>query len=67
MQLLDMPNDDVESHMQSTLVQSSQQAPNTAGVCWRTTQNMCASQWNSIERHLEEHLSQQHRRLQKDP
>jgi len=29
--------------LQSTLVQSSQQAPNTAGVCWRTTQNMCAS------------------------
>jgi len=35
--------------------------------CWRTTQNMCASPWNSIERHLEEHLSQQHIRLQKDP
>jgi len=39
----------------------------SAGNCWRTTQNMHASPQNSTERHLEEHLSQQHRRLQKDP
>jgi len=35
--------------------------------CWKATQNMCASLWNSIEWYLEEHLIQQHRRLQKDP
>jgi len=67
MQLLDKPDDDMEPHLQSTLVQSLQQAPNTAGVCWKATQNMCASPQNSIEWCVEEHLSQQHRRPQKDP
>jgi len=67
MQLLDKPDDDMEPHLQSTLVQSWQQAPNTAGMCWKSTQNMCASPQDSIEVYLEEHLSQQHMRLQKDP
>jgi len=35
--------------------------------CWKATQNMCASPQNSIEWYLEEHLSQQPKRLQKDP